>query len=113
MNFLGWITWGLGCVVVGLALSLLRGSGRVVGRVALSFAIFTSIGLAITLFTEVSKLNLLWILPAALLVSLALGVWLDTAWRQDGADAVMDNPEFQKVLKAELEKTASAEKKDH
>lgn len=67
MNFLGWIAWGLGCVVVGLALSLLRGSGRVIGRVALCFAIFTSLGLVVTLFTEVSKLNLLWILPSALI----------------------------------------------
>lgn len=76
MKLLGWIVWGLACAaVLGLLAEALR--GREKPRVAISFSIWASVGLALTAFTAFSKFHLLWMLPAAAaLASGKIGEWL-------------------------------------
>lgn len=78
MNTLGWIVWCIGCAALFLALALARRS-RILAPAALLFALFALAALAVTAFTSFSKLHLLWILPAALVMSYA-ALWLFWRW---------------------------------
>ena len=68
MKILGWIIWGLGCL---LLLGSLRRLRKPRGRVfRIIFFVITATALVVTLLTPVSKFHLLWILPLRLLLGL-------------------------------------------
>jgi len=75
MNTAGWIIWGIGaaafvCAVGLLAVTIPNGSlGKKYGRVLLAFALCSALALSITLWTDFSRLHLLWMLPVAFFFS--------------------------------------------
>jgi hypothetical protein len=79
MKIAGWIIWGVGaaaflCAIAILARTIPRGAFRRGYGWALSvFALGSSVALASTVLSSFSRLHLLWILPAALYVSLIVG----------------------------------------
>lgn len=98
MKTFEWIVWGGGCVALLVGLTQTR-SGRVMGRAALLFTICAAAGLALTFFTQFSKLHLLWILPVALGVSAVLAVWLGARMMRSGIQQAVANPQFQQAMR--------------
>jgi hypothetical protein len=80
---LGWGLWGLGCLAAVKAIAIggrfvrrREGSSEYMGPPFFLFALLMIAGLAVTVATSFSKLHLLWMFPAALVVSACF--WL--AW---------------------------------
>ena len=102
MNKLEWIVWGAGCVMLCVSLLLCR-EGKVMGRAAQFFSLCTAAALALTCFSNFSKMHLLWILPVTLLASGALAAWLGVRMMRRGLEQATANPEFQKAIREAMQ----------
>lgn len=84
VGILGWVVWGLSCLVmlanIGVSLSSRDASARwLAGR----YAFLVGLGLTITAAPEISKLHLLWWLPAAFAINMvAAGASVERATRR-------------------------------
>ena len=70
MYFIRWCVWGaaLAIFISQLVFIFHRDPGK--RRLAMKFAFLIAIGLAVTVFTNISKLHLLWWVPLALFINL-------------------------------------------
>ncbi len=75
MEIVGWVVWGLTCLILitQLPLSFHRDPG--VGRLATRFSLFILVGLIATAFINVSKLHLIWWLPFTYFLNFILFEW--------------------------------------
>ena len=72
MQSIRWIVWGtaLAIFISQVVFIFHRDPGK--RRLAMKFAFLIAIGLAVTVFTNISKLHLLWWLPLCLFINLVL-----------------------------------------
>lgn len=63
MIIIGWVVWGVALVILIVQVALFYHRDPGVARLAKRFAFLIIIGLAITVFINLSKLHLLWWLP--------------------------------------------------
>jgi hypothetical protein len=75
MNIIGWLVWGLACLILVTQLPSAFHSDGGIARLARRFCLFIIVGLAVTAFLDVSKLHLLWWIPVTYFLNLALFSW--------------------------------------
>jgi hypothetical protein len=70
MNILEWVVWIIAAFVFIIHIFLFFNSDPGVSRLAKRFSLLIAIGLAITVFTKLSKFHLIWWLPLAYFINL-------------------------------------------
>ena len=72
MQILGWIVFGITCIIALAQLPLLKEEARGVKILAIRFFVLLLIGIIVTIFTSISKLNLFWWIPLTYLGNIYL-----------------------------------------
>jgi len=63
MQILGWIAFGITCVIALAQIPLLKEDAKGVKILAIRLFVLLFIGIIATIFTSISKLNLFWWIP--------------------------------------------------
>jgi len=63
MNIIEWVVWAIGVLILIVYIPMYFHPDRLIGLLFRIFAILITIGLVVTLFTQHSKLHLLWWIP--------------------------------------------------
>ncbi len=72
MYFIRWIVWGAGLAIFISQLVFIFHRDPAKRRLAMKFAFLIAIGLAVTVFTNISKLHLLWWVPLVFIINLVI-----------------------------------------
>jgi hypothetical protein len=75
MNIIGWVVWGLACLILITQLPLAFHRDAGVARLAKRFCLFIVVGLVVTVLIDVSKLHLIWWVPLTYFLNFALFSW--------------------------------------
>ena len=70
MSFIRWVVWGTALAIFISQFIFIFRRDPAKRRLAMRFAFLIAIGLAVTVFTNISKLHLLWWVPLALFINL-------------------------------------------
>jgi len=70
MNFISWFVWGVALAIFIAQLVFIFHRDPPLRRLAMRFAFLIAIGLAVTAFTNISKLHLLWWVPLVFFINL-------------------------------------------
>jgi hypothetical protein len=97
MNIVGWLIWGLACLILLTQVPSAFHHDGGVARLARRFCLFIIVGLIVTAFLDVSKLHLIWWIPATYFLNLALFSW--SVNRKMGALLDSITPEVGKGIK--------------
>ena len=70
MSFIRWVVWGTALAIFISQFIFIFRRDPAKRRLAMKFAFLIAIGLAVTFFTNISKLHLLWWVPLAWFINL-------------------------------------------
>jgi CheY-like chemotaxis protein len=80
MNIIEWIVWGIGILILIIHIPLYLHRDPLIARLFRIFAALIIVGLLATVFTEHSKLHLLWWIPVAFILHKVI-FYTDLQWK--------------------------------
>ncbi|MHC4286576.1 MAG: hypothetical protein ACYSWZ_26995 [Planctomycetota bacterium] len=72
MSFIRWFVWGTALAIFISQVVFIFHRDPAKRRLAMKFAFLIAIGLTVTVFTNISKLHLLWWVPLALFINMVI-----------------------------------------